>query len=111
MNLYAEGQTGFRELWQTKRMETKKAVRSAVPSKIKSFQMWLDKYPESMSGYERESLAAEAMLAAKDGRSAKPKKRKAKEAQSQRSAKPKKRKAKEAQSQRSAKPKKRKATR
>jgi hypothetical protein len=58
-------------------MATKKAVRRTVPSGVKPFQEWLDKYPESMSGFERESLAAEAMLAAEKRKSGKPKRRKA----------------------------------
>jgi hypothetical protein len=88
MNLYAVVQTDCCKLWQTERMETKRAVRLPVPSELKSFQKWLDKYPESMSGFERESLAAEAMLGAK-----KAEERKAKEAKKQRGAIPKKRKA------------------
>jgi len=46
-------------------MEKKKAVRRKAPSEVRTFQKLLSQYPETMSGFERESLAAEAMLAGK----------------------------------------------
>ena len=80
INLYAAGQTNSYDLWQIIRMANKKPVRRTVASDVKSFEIWLDKYPETMSGFERESLAAEAMLAAEKRKSGKQKKGKPREA-------------------------------
>ncbi|PYX44861.1 MAG: hypothetical protein DMG79_20275 [Acidobacteria bacterium] len=39
------------------------AKKKPVQKRANTFETWLKDYPESMSGYERESRAAEAMLA------------------------------------------------
>jgi hypothetical protein len=44
-------------------MARKKPVRVRILSAMQAFKRGLKDYPESMSGYERESLAAEDVLA------------------------------------------------
>ena len=44
-------------------MPRKKTVRARILSAKRAFKRRLKGYPESMSGYERESLAAEELLA------------------------------------------------
>jgi hypothetical protein len=45
-------------------MAKKKAIQTRIASGMRAFKRRLKDYPESMSWYERESLAAEAVLVA-----------------------------------------------